>query len=252
LEIEKIGKLSPYSELDSTMYSTKTIHKNINPNYPQVYTSIGDPYKTTLEELPDRWKNKQFITQRHPQNAGDGFFTKLQYRAEPYTELCEQGYSKSQPLEERKLGFGSHDAFKRDEFTNTTATERYRDLLKSEKKLQSNRAASITSKLDIKSLTDRRPPEGLQEPRFLYDIGRSNVTPFNPRNAHDKWYNIPAFAPMDDKQGQDKSRRLGGHKPMSATIGERAWEYHYGKPSFGQVSFVSNFHDRGHLECKGF
>lgn len=31
-----------------TMYSTKSIHKNLNPNYPQTYTSIGDPYKSNL------------------------------------------------------------------------------------------------------------------------------------------------------------------------------------------------------------
>jgi hypothetical protein len=33
------------------MYATKTIHKNINPNYKQAYISIGDPYKTNQGEI---------------------------------------------------------------------------------------------------------------------------------------------------------------------------------------------------------
>jgi hypothetical protein len=48
------------------MYSTKTIHKNINPHYPQGYTSIGDPYSGNNDKLPSRWKEKQFVTQRFP------------------------------------------------------------------------------------------------------------------------------------------------------------------------------------------
>jgi len=234
------------------MYSTKTIHKNINPNYPQIYNSIGDPYKTSLEELPDRWKQKQFITQRHPQNSGDGFFTKLEYQPEPYTELCEQGYAKTQPIEERKLGFGSHDAFKRDEFTNTTATERYRDMLRSESKLFSNRFIlhHPSSRNETPLTQERRPPKGLVEPRFLYDVGRTHVTTFDPKNAHDRWYNIPSFTPIEDKK--DLSRRFGVHKPMSASIGAKSWDYKYEKPDYGKVSFVSKFYDKGHLECRGF
>jgi hypothetical protein len=48
------------------MYSTKSIHKNINPNFPQSYTSIGDPYSGSNDTLPQRWKEKQFVTQRFP------------------------------------------------------------------------------------------------------------------------------------------------------------------------------------------
>jgi hypothetical protein len=42
------------------MYSTKTIHKNINPNYKQAYISIGDPYKTTQGELKKGLQNTHF------------------------------------------------------------------------------------------------------------------------------------------------------------------------------------------------
>ena len=72
------------------MYSTKTIHKNINPNYPQGYTSIGDPYNGNHDKLPDRWKEKQFVTQKLPKNADNGLFVKLKYNSEPYIEMSER------------------------------------------------------------------------------------------------------------------------------------------------------------------
>lgn len=39
-------------------------------------------------------------------------------------------YTKNQPLDSRKLGFGSHNAKNRDEFTLHIRTEQYRELLK--------------------------------------------------------------------------------------------------------------------------
>jgi len=84
--------------------------------------------------LPERWKKKQILVDHMPKNAQNGFFTKLEHRPDPYTELAEQ-YTKTQPLEKRKLGFGSHDAYKSGEFTSTKATERYRDVVKRESKL---------------------------------------------------------------------------------------------------------------------
>ena len=72
------------------MYSTKTIHKNINPNYKGSYTSIGDPYSGNNELLPSRWKEKQFVTQKFPKNAENGLFVKLRYNSEPYTESGEK------------------------------------------------------------------------------------------------------------------------------------------------------------------
>lgn len=48
-------------------------------------------------------------------------------------------YTTTQPLDSRKLGFGSHNAKNRDEFTLHIRTEQYRELLKSEKKALRNR-----------------------------------------------------------------------------------------------------------------
>ena len=45
------------------------------------------------------------------------------YAPDPYADKF--GYLKSEPLDQRKLGFGSHDASKRSEFTLTVRTEQY-------------------------------------------------------------------------------------------------------------------------------
>lgn len=242
------------------MYTTKTIHKNINPMYKQGYTTVGDPYKDPDRILPGRWKKKQFITQAHPVNADNGFFIKLEHpKNEPYVELAEP-YAKTQPADKRKLGFGTHDANKRGEFTSTRATERYRDLLVQEQKLMdksrdTNREQMLVEKWDKqvrKNPVDRNGVP-LKEAKHLYDIGRTLVTPYNPYGTKDTHYTMPKHAEIHPKnKGVDPIRRLGPYKPMSQDIGEAAWTYNYKKPEHGQAHYVDKFFDRGHLEVKGF
>mmetsp|Transcript_24588 Transcript_24588/g.51191 ORF Transcript_24588/g.51191 Transcript_24588/m.51191 type:complete len:242 (-) Transcript_24588:16-741(-) len=241
------------------MYSTKSIHKHINPNYPQTYNSIGDPYKGSLESLPDRWKQKQFVTQKFPKNADNGFFVKQAYHPEPYIEIAEK-YSQTQPLEKRKLGFGSHDASKTGEFTCSKSTERFRSLVKHEKRLMDKHRIQAKEKellemmkrVSVKSPKDRYGKK-LHSTRFLYDVGRSSVTEYNPNSARDSFYNLPKHAKVETEWGgKDPIRRLGSHRPSSATIGEYAWKHKHGKPEHGVINGVQKFYDRGHLECKGF
>lgn len=241
------------------MYSTKSIHKNINPNYPQDYNTV-DPYTSNRDELPERWKLKQFVTQRHPKNAYNGLFSKLEYDSAPYTEF-EESFKNTQPLETRKLGFGSKDAFKCSEFTNTKAMERYRDFIRHESKLMDR----YRDKTKEKELLERygqvsmretpRDKQGvkLKEPKFLYDIGRTHVTPYDPNSSRASFYKIPKNAPVDPSwKGVDPIRRLGPHRPVSLTYGEMAWGHKYEAPKHAMSSCVDKFFDRGHLECKGF
>jgi hypothetical protein len=241
------------------MYSTKSIHKNINPNYPQDYNTV-DPYSSNHDELPERWKSKQFVTQRHPKNAHNGLFSKLEYDSAPYTEF-EDSFKNTQPLETRKLGFGSKDAFKCSEFTNTKAMERYRDFIRHESKLMDR----YRDKTKEKELLERygqvsiretpRDKQGLKlkEPKFLYDIGRTHVTPYDPNSSRASFYKIPKNAPVDPSwKGVDPIRRLGPHRPVSLTYGEMAWSHKYEAPKHGMSNCVDKFFDRGHLECKGF
>jgi len=249
------------------MYTKTSIHKNINPNYPAAYISIGDPYKDPDRILPERWQKKQFQSNAHPKNAdnstvhgvGGGYFIKLEHpKNEPYVELAEP-YAKTQPIDKRKLGFGTHDANKRGEFTSTRATERYRDLLNMEKQLMEKSRNKGTEEALVKKW-DRQARSGpvdrnavpLKEAKHLYDIGRTLVTPYNPYGLKDTYYTMPRHAPIDAKnKGADPVRRLGPYKPMSADIGEMAWSHQYCKPEHGQAHYVDKFFDRGHLEVKG-
>ena len=51
-------------------------------------------------------------------------FAKVTYASEPYVDM--ERYTVTQPLENRKNGFGSKDASKRGEFTSHIRTEQYR------------------------------------------------------------------------------------------------------------------------------
>lgn len=231
-------------------------------------------------------------------------FVKLKYHAEPYSEwhsifhentlgfdsyihidcsstaeISEQ-YSKTQPLDQRKLGFGSHDATKSGEFTCYKATERYRSVVKQENKLRElhRNASNEKDILSIKTPPPLPPKDKsgktLEVPKFTFDVGRTFVTPYNPNTseflplwssaisyhevnahlfytAHDSFYSIPKHAKVDAKlKGKDDIRRLGSHRPTSSTIGEYAWSYNYSKPEHCRRSHDG--FDHGHLECSGF
>jgi hypothetical protein len=165
-------------------------------------------------------------------NADNGYFSKLSYQAEPYVELAEP-YAKTQPMDKRKLGFGTHDANKRGEFTSTRATERYRDLLQMEAQLMDkNRDKGMEKRLvdkwDKQVRQGPKDVEGnpLKEAKHLYDIGRTLVTPYNPYGLKDTYYTLPKNAAIDPKnKGKDPIRRMGPYKTMSQDIGDMAWGF---------------------------
>ena len=74
------------------------------------------------------------------------YFKFYEYKSDPFKPQVP--YSKTQPMEQRKLGFGSHDAHKTDEFTNVIRTETYRYQLKQEYK-HINKASEGKFKLAI-------------------------------------------------------------------------------------------------------
>lgn len=90
---------------------------------------------------------------------------------------------------------------------------------------------------------------GLTETEFLYDIGRTQSTSFNPKSAGDRFYQRRLNKDLDPKQG---SMRLGPYMTSSSQIGTGAWETPYSKPQFGTVSPTKNFNDKSHLSVPGF
>ena len=98
-----------------------------------------------------------------------------------------------------------------------------------------------------------RDGKSLDMPVFMYDIGRSTntlsrtdgVASYDPKSTRDCFYNLPKHAKGD-------IRRLGGHRPSSAVVGQYAWKSNYGRPEHGSVNGCKKFYDRGHLEVSGF
>ena len=138
-------------------------------------------------------------TQRIPKNAEQGNFSKLTYAAGGYTES-----NKYKPVagDDRKgFGFGSKDASRRDEFSNTIRTEQYRaQLLKEQQivaKTTQNNLKELTSILE-KRMGETSGPETKSPSKTTgfnyddkcpqYDIGRVKVTPFDPRSKTDSFY----------------------------------------------------------------
>ena len=117
-------------------------------------TTLGDPYVKAKRDKNVRFNGKQMSVKYCPKNAGLGngtvmptsYFKFYEYKSDPFKPQVP--YSKTQPMEQRKLGFGSHDAHKTDEFTNVIRTETYRYQLKEEYK-HINKASEGKFKLAI-------------------------------------------------------------------------------------------------------
>ena len=191
----------------------------------------------------------------HQKNADNGMFVKLTYNSEPYTEISEK-YSKTQPLPDRKLGFGSHDASKTGEFTCWKTTERYRSMVKQENHLMESRRDGAKEKEVLQRIPRSAPlpprdrdGKSLKMPMFMYDIGRSTdtwsranngVASYDPKSTRDCFYSLP-------KHAKGEIRRLGSDRPSSAVIGLYAWKHKYTRPEHGSSNRCQKFYDRGHL-----
>ena len=236
------------------MYADKFTHPRLQCEAGR-YISIGDPYVDEAERLPARWKEKQMGTTMYPKNAGNGYFGNMgkpfMYMPDKYVEQLP--YAKTQPYDTRKLGFGTHDASKRDEFTDRVRTEQYRDLLKREKRiLQRNeqkrgglaeQIRKAHKKLAEAAVEEERQREvcGLSAAPFLYDIGRSRETQFDPKTKTDCFYNA--------YQARKREMRRGGYRSMSQDIGDGAWDLQQKRETFGRSHATAAFYSKSHIEC---
>jgi len=232
------------------MYSTKSKATDriidIKGEREKRYISIGDPYKDVREALPSRWKKKQFDCVRRPMNAGHGFFG---YNGKAFTYVPQKFqevklYVTDQPLAGRKLGFGMRDVMKRDEFCNSIRTEQYRDTLRAEQRIMNakrdvDKENALVEKVQALEEATKGPE------RFLYDIGRSQTTSFDPKTKFDAHYNY--------REKYRVQKRIGATRPMSADIGAMAWSV-TSEPSSraAHVHATKSFYDKSHMEVKGF
>lgn len=182
-----------------------------------------------------------------PQNAGEGYFgldgKSFTYQSEKYQE--QRPYLQIQPPDKRKLGFGTHDASRRDEFSQTIRTEQYRETLKKERETIGNVGETEATKKLVEE-HDNAPREfvaGKKEIEHLYDVGRNIHTEFDPKNGRDMFYNM--------KNGYKHEKRMGSFRTAAQDIGDGAWQYKYSKPEFSAPSQVKNFFDQSHLDIAG-
>jgi len=205
-------------------------------------------------DLPKRWKDKQMMVPGKPTNAGAGYFGLMgrafDYMPDKYVEQLP--YGKREPYATRKLGFGTHDASKRDEFCQRIRTEQYRDLLKREKRLLGKGVGSANLEARLQAGRDRlaadkirqkelRQAVGLDAPKFLYDVGRSRETKFDPKMHRDKFYNTHT--------AHKREMRRGGYRTASQDIGNGAWAVQRVE-HFGRSHATRAFYTQSHLEVQ--
>jgi hypothetical protein len=167
-------------------------------------------------------------------------------------------YAATQPLDQRKKGFGTKDAKKRDEFSNAVRTEQYRETIRKEAELLSKGSEKMQENLN-KILAERGTLNksapvfdrtlnsdsvefsyDSQVPQF--DIGRTRVTTFNPKTIKDNYYHF----------NTNREKRFGNVKPSSCDVGDSAWDIVYKPPANGGKSETKNFFDKSHLQVNPF
>lgn len=186
--------------------------------------------------------------QNRPHNAENGNFSKVRYDAGQYKE--GNLYIESQPLDARKQGFGSRDAHRRDEFSNSVRTEQYRAQLVKEMTVSQKNTPHMLAEVErLKAERAQTAPLSMTKTRghplnqtyssFVpqYDIGRTRTTAFDPKSIKDTYY----------KFDTNFDKRLGSSQPQSFTVGECAWDLTYKPPTHGARSEVKNFFDKSHL-----
>ena len=216
------------------MYSDKFIHKKIQCEGGR-YITIGDPYKDTDKAVPERWKKKQLSVPCNPENAGGGYFGLMgrPFIYVPDRYAAQVPYAKSQPFEQRRLGFGSHDASKRDEFTHRIRADQYRELLKRDKRLLVQPQIPPILEKDDEAY-ELRKKAGLEEPKHLYDIGKTRETPFNPKVSRDAFYD-------------GRMTRRGPYRTASQDVGDHSFSSIKQEERFGKNHSTNAFYSKGHI-----
>ena len=82
---------------------------------------------------------------------------------------------------------------------------------------------------------------GLSAAPFLYDIGRSRETQFDPKTKKDCFYNA--------YQARKREMRRGGYRSMSQDIGDGAWDLQQKRETFGRSHATAAFYSKSHIEC---
>jgi len=167
------------------------------------YTSIGDQYGKKGDSDP-RLKGKQFshffptqgIAGARPNNSMFDREHKWLYGGEKYIDRTM--YLKTQPPDQRKKGFYSSDAHRRDEFTLDIETEKWRERIGKEMAFAEHFAKRAEENLTDEEKEKFREIEARGKerrwthgPEYLFDLGKEatgGTTPYEMKDSRETWY----------------------------------------------------------------
>jgi len=250
--------------MTSGMYTTKVF----NPKVAESYLNIGDPYSKQMTSDP-RLKGKQFLT--NPSHTGQlaGYFSPFQYATDYYQDSNK--YIVTQPRDGRKLGFGTHDANRRDEFTLDIRAKQYRQLMQQEKNYERLYVAKRAQQPRTHSApASAKPGDALDSliaatgapyfqtsiPALQYDIGRTSAgsTPDCAKCERDTFYcphrvgvhgrRVDGRTHYNEQFGSSGAGKGGDElRTLDAAM---AGQYTH-------KSLLKDFHDNNHMQVgKGF
>lgn len=230
------------------MYATHRFNpKAPGPN--EGFLTINDAYDKPKNTDP-RVKGRQFQTNPPKVGQTEGYFGKFEHVVDNYQD--NNGYRITQPRAGRKLGFGSYDAHRRDEFTLDIRAQQYRELLDKERffegvymsqNARTGASAPLAAAAAAAAASSPRAPEPdneamfqTQVPTMLYDIGKDGgTTPICNKCSRETFYCKHRVG-----KGAETLRRLGPHKTSAAIVGAEIVGAE--KPQHGRKSHIKEFY----------
>merc|ERR1719310_1520452 len=153
-------------------------------------------------------------------------------------------YLTSQPADQRKKGFYSSDAHRRDEFTLDIETQKWRERISTEMMFAERFAKRAEEELTqeerdelerlAKKGTERRWTHG---PEYLFDLGKEatgGTTPYEMKDARDTWYSKHRIKAEDNGQRQTGGIVLSSHAYGDNLKGYNEWT----KPEFARQPII--------------
>ena len=195
-------------------------------------------YQTTTV-LDPRFKGKQITC--GTVNRPFGKFASLntvpgseKYVSDPYTKPSS-GFEKFTPNDKGTSGFGSKDASKRAEFSDTLNVRVYREKLKSEQKYAAEFARKNLERLG-------KPEE--KKPVAAPESKTSGNTLYSSIFENDDDEKVLKF--MKPKEHTHQMSR-GGWKTTAEAIGQYSHEANLNGIKFGRLNKMKDTYDHGHL-----
>jgi hypothetical protein len=225
------------------MYTTK----ELNPKNSKNFISTGDPYiSSTKGRTRSSYKGKQLQTS--PAKKGQinaAYFASYGYSASGYNKPLD--YRTTQPIDSRKLGFGSRDADRRDEFSSNLRVQQYREKLKKEHEHVKDQLTSGTYRPRSEETHEeaykkkyRDHPELFQTqvPFCLYPFFKTQSTAFNKKSSRDRFYPTlyVSNAGLRRKDKRPTSNQAYGN-----------FTHNVQRPQYGSKNHMKSFEDSSHL-----